>query len=121
MSHFVAEGERVFVTLTGVTEAEPSEGEYIAICPVFTMGQVAHLQGMIVAIQGNDNHPELRTEEYLRAVYEEAFVGWRLFGEDGKQIPFDRTMIRRFSSQDPLFNEAGNEVTRRNPTLTRRR
>jgi hypothetical protein len=120
MNYFVDEGDRVYVTLDGVAEAEPATVDYIAICPTFTLGQITHLQGMIVAINEASN-PELRTEEYLRAVYETAFVGWRLTGPDGQAIPFDRARVRQFNSQNPLFIAAGNEVTRRNPTLTRRR
>lgn len=114
MGHFVS-AKRLYVTTEGVQETEPS-GEYIAIKPKLSYGDRAQLLNRLVHADGSV--VSVRLGEFMSAALELAVVGWRLYDDDGKEVPYSSARVKDLDPDDPLVLAVEEEIARRNPTLS---
>jgi hypothetical protein len=102
-SHFVAH-EPVRIEL---------DGEWIAVKPKLSVGDKNALYTAMVTVDGDKS--EIQVGAYLAALLDTAIVDWHLLDADGKEISFDRALIKDFDPDDPLIELVQDEVAKRNP------
>ena len=99
---------------------EERPDEWIEIKTKLSVGDRARLTDAIVSVNaGSDGVADvaMHAGQYQMALLKAGVNDWRLLGEDGAPIPFDRELIADLDSDDALVDKALGELAARNPML----
>jgi len=98
---------------------EDRPGEWIEIKPKLDIDAREALTEKIskVSADGTTTDIQLHPGRYLGAMLEVAVVGWQLLDDEGQAVPFEGRLIGQLDPEDPLVDQALQEIADRNPTL----
>lgn len=102
--------------------------EWIEIKAKLSVGDRGRLTDAIMSVSmitGKDGKEDvadvaMHAGQYQAALLKAGVVGWRLKGEDGEFVPFDRELIAELDPDDALVDKVLGELAARNPTLNQR-
>jgi len=110
----------VYVTLSGVSETQPAEGEWIAVRKELTLGRAAILQGAMIHMN-REGALAPAIGDYMRTLWEQFVADWNLLDDNGQPVPCNAENIGALNQDDPLVDAALTEINRRNPMTRRER